>query len=350
MSMEDVYTHSVKGDKVVVKRGFSYPGFFFGFIWAFVKGLPGIGFALLAAIVGFRAFEVFIASIDPKIARFVSVSCPLVLAFAVGSMGNEWIRSKLIRKGYIHTAKIGNVDPDTELYPKQQSIYSDYNEMIYKTNGDDASIQAILVKLSGKYHVELDYVKKSVEKGKNLGNPQETGFPYSEYHQATPMPNSKEVSNFETVKLGNQEWLAENLSTETEHSWCYDNDSKNCEEYGRLYTWDAAIKACPEGWHLPTDKDWNDLIIYLGGEEIAGGTLKSSPSGLNLKLSGFRNHKDGSFNFLRQSGNYWSSSESNSEKAWFRALNYKNAFISRFDADKKAGFSVRYLKDRPKEG
>ena len=50
-----------------------------------------------------------------------------------------------------------------------------------------------------------------------------------------------------------QTWMIDNLNYQAAESWCYDEDEKNCAEYGRLYSWEAAKSACPEGWHLPTD-------------------------------------------------------------------------------------------------
>ena len=54
----------------------------------------------------------------------------------------------------------------------------------------------------------------------------------------------------ESVRIGNQVWMARNLNRDIGGSFCYDNDSLNCEKYGRLYTWKAAQYACPEGWRV----------------------------------------------------------------------------------------------------
>jgi hypothetical protein len=70
---------------------------------------------------------------------------------------------------------------------------------------------------------------------------------------------------YKTVKIGRQTWLAENLNYEAEGSKCYENDPDNCAKYSRLYNWETAMKACPKGWHLPTNKEWQTLINCVDG-------------------------------------------------------------------------------------
>lgn len=89
------------------------------------------------------------------------------------------------------------------------------------------------------------------------------------------MKDPRDGKTYETVKIGEQVWMAENLNYETENSYCYEDDPANCEKYGRLYEWDAALNACPSGWHLPTSEEFRTLISNVGGEETAGKMLKS---------------------------------------------------------------------------
>ena len=70
-------------------------------------------------------------------------------------------------------------------------------------------------------------------------------------------------NKYPTMKIGKQVWMAKNLNVKTDGSWCYDNDPANCEKYGRLYAWDAAMKACPSGWHLPGKEEMEALIIAV---------------------------------------------------------------------------------------
>jgi uncharacterized protein (TIGR02145 family) len=80
---------------------------------------------------------------------------------------------------------------------------------------------------------------------------------------------------YKTVKIGNQIWMAENLNFKINNSWCYKNRRKNGKIYGRLYTWGAALNACPSGWHIPAGDEWKELIDFLGGNEVAGSKMKA---------------------------------------------------------------------------
>lgn len=90
------------------------------------------------------------------------------------------------------------------------------------------------------------------------------------------MTDSRDGKKYKTVKIGSQIWMAENLNYRTRDSYCYEDKISNCDKYGRLYTWDAAITACPSGWHLPTHAEWETLVTAVGGESGAGTKLKST--------------------------------------------------------------------------
>ncbi|MDR2578764.1 MAG: hypothetical protein LBC70_08175 [Chitinispirillales bacterium] len=83
--------------------------------------------------------------------------------------------------------------------------------------------------------------------------------------------------SYRTVVIGGKRWMAENLNYITDNSRCYGNNASNCNVYGRQYNRNAAMRACPVGWHLPTATDWTDLVSATGGSAVAGRNLKSSP-------------------------------------------------------------------------
>ena len=74
---------------------------------------------------------------------------------------------------------------------------------------------------------------------------------------------------YKTVKIGTQTWMAENLCYETDSS-CFPWSIKEMlQKYGRLYSFEDAQKACPTGWHIPTESEWMELREYLGGKKAA---------------------------------------------------------------------------------
>ncbi len=94
--------------------------------------------------------------------------------------------------------------------------------------------------------------------------------------QKGSMTDSRDGQTYKTVKIGDQIWMAENLKYEmAEGSSCLDGKDANCDKYGRDYNWNAAMKACPEKWHLPSVADFAGLISSVGGWKDAGKMLKS---------------------------------------------------------------------------
>ena len=151
---------------------------------------------------------------------------------------------------------------------------------------------------------------------------------------------------YKTVKLGSQEWMAENLNYAAEGSLCYEDDEKNCEKYGRLYNWEVALDTsnrgcddnfsgcrlrsdfhpregiCPDGWHVPEHAEWDTLFAYAdahGEGESAGDALQayyrddylektysSDRFGFNVVPAGVFNDKE--FSGLGTSSEFWTAS------------------------------------------
>jgi len=79
---------------------------------------------------------------------------------------------------------------------------------------------------------------------------------------------------YKYVEIGDQSWMAENLNYYVPlKSLCYNDNQENCKKYGRLYNLAAAQKICPNGWHLPSEADWEKLVEFAGGT-VAGCKLK----------------------------------------------------------------------------
>ena len=172
-------------------------------------------------------------------------------------------------------------------------------------------------------------------------------------------------------------WMAQNLNFVTDNSWCYGDDSTNCAKYGRLYTWAAAVGraedecgygntcglgsgdirgACPKGWHLPSRDEWDALFTAVGDSSTAGGTkLKSatgwSSSGNGTDAFGFSalpagdRSLNGDYYDEGYHAFFWSSTENDSDYAYYMNLSYYGDNANLYDNDEDFGFSVRCLKD-----
>lgn len=81
---------------------------------------------------------------------------------------------------------------------------------------------------------------------------------------------------FSEILIGNQVWMKRNYDVDYPGSRIYNDDEANLSIYGRLYTHNQAMSSdfCPEGWHVPTEADIDELLAFLGGEMVGGGILK----------------------------------------------------------------------------
>ena len=89
--------------------------------------------------------------------------------------------------------------------------------------------------------------------------------------------DTRDSKKYKTTVIGNQTWMAENLNYER---GCSYREESYLEKYGCLYSWNTAMQACPSGWHLPSQKEWDELVDFVGGWDIAGTKLKAT-SGWN---------------------------------------------------------------------
>ena len=172
------------------------------------------------------------------------------------------------------------------------------------------------------------------------------------YNDGTPIPNVTD----------NAEWAA---LTTSGYCW-YDNDEATYKEvYGALYNWHAVNTGmlCPEGWHVPSDAEWDILTEYLGGDTLAGGMLKATGTvetgdgswydpniaaadeyGFSA-LPGGGHYFNGAFGWMGYYGTYWTATGNSSSNAWTRYMRYDSRRLVRDQYDKKVGYSVRCIKD-----
>ena len=203
-----------------------------------------------------------------------------------------------------------------------------------------------------------------------------------------------EGNAYQTIKIGNQWWMAENLKTtkyrngdligttipatlnimsenNPKYQWAYDGNETNAATYGRLYSWHAVTDSrnvCPAGWHVPTDAEWHTLVLYLDSSAlltlyestIAGGKLKeagtahwlssnngaTNESGFTALPGGYR-YVNGAFGYVGNCCKWWSSTEAstNDGNALSRVLSDMDSSVGRDGYEcKVGGLSVRCLR------
>ncbi len=175
-----------------------------------------------------------------------------------------------------------------------------------------------------------------------------------------PNPNPDDLQNqftdkrdgkiYKTVKIGNQIWMAENLAYKANSGcWAYNNDQDNVAKYGYLYDYETATNVCPNGWHLPSDGEWEQLAEYINSvdETVSkykdtwknmGNILKaksgwhSNGNGIDKfgfsALTGGNSYHDGSFSNIGNEGRWWSSTSINNTMAWYRNLYSNGNYLS----------------------
>lgn len=225
---------------------------------------------------------------------------------------------------------------------------------------------------------------------------------YYFHYTGNPCPGTPTVSDFDgnvynTVLIGNQCWMKENLKTTSyrngmpipnvtdyaawselvtgAYAW-HENDISWKDSYGALYNWYSTVDVnglCPTGWHVPTHEEWNGLAIAIGGD---GDMLKSCRQ-INTPLGGSCNTNEhprweedinsdhygtddfgftafpgstryytGSFYVLGYYGYWWTSTSSSWYDAWSRALDYHFGYLNKYsNSSKRNGFSVRCMRD-----
>jgi len=175
-------------------------------------------------------------------------------------------------------------------------------------------------------------------------------------------------NTYVTVKIGDQWWMAENLRVTRDPSGApIDSHVPNNEEdliptYGRLYTWDVVMNGstqpgaqgiAPDGWHIPSDAEWDALFAFLGGDSLAGGALKESgtahwdsPNAGATNSSGFSGLPAGSGDEgLGVGGHCWSST-AHGDDAGLPTLHRDMVGVLRLIESKSVVGSVRCVKNQ----
>lgn len=236
------------------------------------------------------------------------------------------------------------------------------------------------------------YVKAYAENRAGVGYGEQIQFSTpTDYSGLTDKVTDYEGNIYPTIGIGNQIWMRENLkstrfndgtviplisgNSEWENTispaycWYNNNEADNKVTYGALYNWFTVKteKLCPDGWHVPTDTEWHTLILYLGIARGFSSYIESASAGGKMKESGTIHWKipntgatnecgftampsgergtNGTFYELNVNAFWWSSSEDNTEKAFYRYVNFDDIDVCKGPGFKQAGLSIRCLKN-----
>lgn len=213
--------------------------------------------------------------------------------------------------------------------------------------------------------------------------------------QSTANIEDVEGNSYGTIRIGDQVWMTENLrvgkyrdgtgilsNLNYEFEWAsagpayavyperliegLDDEYEVAEAYGLLYNWLAVTNSkglCPDGFRVPTEADFEELIAYLGGEDVAGGKLKShrtspvehprweepnteaSDSYYFHALPGGLRSFQGWYDLIGYSGGWWCSTGLDENFGGIMLLSNDRASATITYRDKNTGLSVRCIQD-----
>lgn len=188
-------------------------------------------------------------------------------------------------------------------------------------------------------------------------------------------------NNYNTITIGTQVWMRENLKVThyrngstiqnitdgaewiaaTSGAYCwYNNSISNKNTYGALYNFKAVSSAdgiCPDGWHAPSQSEWEAMIAAVGPMHLAGGMLKdttlwispnlgaTNSSGFTALPAGSRGWEDGRFTGMGEYGFWWTSTENAPFEPVVVLLRFNYEGITLYSNIKRDGFSVRCVKN-----
>jgi uncharacterized protein (TIGR02145 family) len=218
---------------------------------------------------------------------------------------------------------------------------------------------------------------------KSLGGATEPAF-----QCGMKMTDNRDGKKYNTVKIGQQCWMQESLNAGVKSNgtveqvnnlviekYCYNDLEVNCSMFGGLYQWGEVTGylngasnygswnpvptgnvqgICPDGWHLPSMTEWDSLINFLGGPDIAGGPMKepgtfhwsdpntggSNSSGFSALPGGYYENSSGYLEVTNYAY-FWSSSETYSAGAWSWYINSQYEYAAAYNHSKQLGLSVR---------
>jgi len=185
-----------------------------------------------------------------------------------------------------------------------------------------------------------------------------SAFAASKSKKKNEFKDPRDKQTYRTVKIAGLEWLGDNLNYKTAGSFCYKDEDDQCMVFGRLYTWDAAQKACPAGFRLPTHADFESLWTAAGADFNAGYMIKAdygwsgdTNGNDTLKFSAMpagNRFDDETYGNTAKFAFFWSADDTSegvpvgSARVWY--LTSKSMAFGYMSKPKNFGFSVRCVR------
>ena len=185
-----------------------------------------------------------------------------------------------------------------------------------------------------------------------------SAFAASKSKKKNEFKDPRDKQTYRTVKIAGLEWLGDNLNYKTAGSFCYKDEDDQCMVFGRLYTWDAAQKACPAGFRLPTHADFESLWTAAGADFNAGYLIKAdygwsgdTNGNDTLKFSAMpagNRFDDETYGNTAKFAFFWSADDTSegvpagSARVWY--LTRKSMAFGYMSKPKNFGFSVRCVR------
>jgi len=284
-----------------------------------------------------------------------------VSVFEYDTYGKECIENGAIVNGESNKENKYVCDADTFRVASEMEIY--LNKGCVKFNWDEEIRIQIAENQDSIYTCGLSYIDYY-----HLTN-QWRGSIGNHFIYGPLLIDERDGRSYKSVVIGNQIWMAENLKYDMAGSYAdtcireKNNHVVSCLEfYGRYYTWSAAKKACPNGWHLPDTTEFRELINNSGGWENLKSTISWGDKtnlgyqtyngvdayGFNAYAAGWYSAKERyHFTCYGIEARFWSSQENSFENK------YGGGYASCFEDDEEItmackpddGLSVRCIKD-----
>ena len=207
---------------------------------------------------------------------------------------------------------------------------------------------------NGKYYHRAQYLIDSIKTSGKEKTEEDFTKPEGTF------TDKRDGTNYKWIKLDKQIWMAENLKFDSpDGSTAYNNDPNvNGAVFGLLYTWQTAKESCPAGWHLPSDKEWDELENFLGGKGVAATQLRAESSlwdsyetqytkscGFNALPGGDLDIYKNKFANIGKFANFWTSTIDKNKNAIYRFIKNDQTIVFRVHYNINNSNSVRCIKD-----